>query len=154
MSSANSISDEALQRLRSIVGPQGFLDQPADLAAFTTDHRKLYQGATPLVLRPDSTAQVAGILRLCHDAGIAVVPVGGNTSYCGGATPNAEGNQIVVSMSRMRRIRAVDPANYTMTLEAGCVLAEAQAAASSVDRLFPLSLGSEGSCQIGGNLST
>jgi D-lactate dehydrogenase (cytochrome) len=97
---------------------------------------------------------VAAILRLCHEAGIGVVPVGGNTSYCGGATPGMDGNQIVVSLSRLRRIRQVDPANYTMIVEAGCVLAEAQAAAARVDRLFPLSLGSEGSCQIGGNLST
>jgi FAD/FMN-containing dehydrogenase len=154
MSAPSSIGTEALQRLRSIVGPQGFLDQPEDIAPFTTDHRKLYRGATPLVLRPESTAQVAAILRFCSEAGIAVVPSGGNTSYCGGATPSAEGNQIVVSMSRMRRIRSVDPLNYTMIVEAGCVLAEAQNAAASVDRLFPLSLGSEGSCQIGGNLST
>jgi FAD/FMN-containing dehydrogenase len=152
--SAPSIGTEALQRLRSIVGPQGFLDQPEDIAPFATDHRKLFRGATPLVLRPESTAQVAAILRFCHEAGIGVVPSGGNTSYCGGATPSAEGNQIVVSMSRMRRIRSVDPLNYTMIVEAGCILAEAQTAAASVDRLFPLSLGSEGSCQIGGNLST
>ena len=147
-------SPDILDRLRAIVGPPGFLDQPSDLEPFVVDHRKLYRGATPLVLRPESTEQVAAILRLCHEAGVAVVPVGGNTSYCGGATPSADGSQIVVSMSRMRRVRAVDPLNYTMIVEAGCVLAEAQAAASSVDRLFPLSLGSEGSCQIGGNLST
>ncbi len=147
-------SPPLLDRLRSIVGPQGFLDQPADIAPFNTDHRKLFQGETPLVLRPDSTEQVAAILRLCNEAGIGVVPVGGNTSYCGGATPSADGSQIVVSMSRMRRIRSVDPLNYTMIVEAGCVLAEAQAAAAAADRLFPLSLGSEGSCQIGGNLST
>ncbi len=145
---------EVLDRLRAIVGPQGFFDQPDDLAPFTVDHRKLYRGATSLVLRPDSTEQVAAILRLCHESGIGVVPVGGNTSYCGGATPSADGSQIVVSMERMRRVRAVDPLNYTMVVEAGCVLAQAQAAASEVDRLFPLSLGSEGSCQIGGNLST
>lgn len=154
MSAPSSIGTEALQRLRSILGPQGFLDQPEDIAPFTTDHRNLYRGATPLVLRPESTAQVAAILRFCSEAGIGVVPSGGNTSYCGGATPSAEGNQIVVSMSRMRRIRSVDPLNYTMIVEAGCVLAEAQNAAASVNRLFPLSLGSEGSCQIGGNLST
>src|SRR4051812_16917678 len=112
--SSPSITDESLQRLRSIVGPQGFLDQPEDIAPFTRDHRKLYQGATSLVLRPESTAQVAAILRFCNDAQIGVVPVGGNTSYCGGATPSSDGNQIVVSMSRMRRIRTVDPFNYTM----------------------------------------
>ncbi len=143
-----------LDRLRSIVGPQGFLDQPFDIAPFTVDHRKLYRGATPLVLRPDSTAQVAAILSACHEARVGVVPVGGNTGYCGGATPSEDGTQIVLSMARMRRVRAVDPHNFTMVAEAGCVLADVQAAAAAADRLFPLSLGSEGSCQLGGNLST
>jgi len=149
-----TIPTEHLNQLRAIVGPAGYLDQAADVEPFTVDHRHLYHGATPLVLRPDDTEQVAAILRLCHEAGIGVVPVGGNTSYCGGATPSEDGSQIVVSMSRMRRIRSVDPLNYTMIAEAGCVLAQVQAAAADVDRLFPLSLGSEGSCQLGGNLST
>lgn len=148
------ISSASLQQLRGIVGPTGYLDQPRDIEPFTVDHRKLYKGATPLVLRPNSTEQVSAILRLCHEAGIGVVPVGGNTSYCGGATPSEDGSQVVVSMERMRRIRTVDPLNFTMIAEAGCVLAQVQAAATEVDRLFPLSLGSEGSCQLGGNLST
>lgn len=148
------ISTEHLDQLRGIVGPQGYLDQPADIEPYTIDHRHLYHGATPLVLRPDDTEQVAAILRLCNEAGIGVVPAGGNTSYCGGATPSADGSQVVVSLSRMRKIRSVDPLNYTMIAEAGCVLAQVQAAAADVDRLFPLSLGSEGSCQLGGNLST
>jgi FAD/FMN-containing dehydrogenase len=141
-------------RLRAIVGPNGYLDQPIDLEPFITDHRRLYRGATSLVLRPDTTAQVAAIMRTCNEAGVGVVPVGGNTSYVGGATPDADGSQIVLSLARMRRIRSIDPHNYTITAEAGCVLAEVQAAAASVDRLFPMSLGSEGSCQLGGNLST
>lgn len=149
-----TISSLHLDQLRAIVGRTGFLDQPADIAPFTVDHRHLYHGATPLVLRPDSTVQVSAILRLCHEHHIGVVPVGGNTSYCGGATPDEDGSQIVVSMARMRRIRAVDPLNFAITAEAGCVLAEIQAAATAADRLFPLSLGSEGSCQLGGNLST
>jgi FAD/FMN-containing dehydrogenase len=149
-----SIAAGTLDRLRALVGPHGYLDQPTDLEPFLVDHRKLYRGATPLVLRPDSTAQVADILKLCNDERIGVVPVGGNTSYCGGATPSADGLQIVLSLARMRRVRTLDPANYTMVAEAGCVLAEIQAAAASVDRLFPMSLGSEGSCQLGGNLST
>lgn len=148
------IDASILDQLRDIVGANGYLDQPVDMEPFLVDHRKLYRGATPLVLRPDATAQVAAILRLCNDSGIGVVPVGGNTSYCGGATPSADGSQIVVSLARMRRIRAVDPANFTLIAEAGCVLAEVQAAAAAVDRLFPMSLGSEGSCQLGGNLST
>ena len=147
-------SAELLDRLRSIVGPQGYLDQPFDVAPFTVDHRKLYQGATSIVLRPDSTQQVAAILKACNDAKVGVVPVGGNTGYCGGATPSEDGSQVVLSMARMRRVRRVDADNYTMVAEAGCVLADVQTAAASADRLFPLSLGSEGSCQLGGNLST
>jgi FAD/FMN-containing dehydrogenase len=149
-----SISISVLDRLRAIVGPNGYLDQPADVEPFTTDHRRLYRGVTPLVLRPDLVAQVAEILRVCNDAGVGVVPVGGNTSYCGGTVPSEDGSQIVLSMARMRRVRSLDPLNYTMIAEAGCVLAEVQAAAASVDRLFPMSLGSEGSCQLGGILST
>jgi FAD/FMN-containing dehydrogenase len=149
-----SIAGATLDRLRALVGPQGFLDRPTDVEPFIVDHRKLYRGATPLVLRPGSTEQIAAIMKLCNEARIGVVPVGGNTSYCGGATPSADGSQVVLSLARMRRIRALDPANFAMIAEAGCVLAEIQAAAASVDRLFPMSLGSEGSCQLGGNLST
>lgn len=149
-----SITSSLLADLRRAVGSQGYLEQAADIEPFLVDHRKLYRGATPLVLRPDSTEQVSTILRMCNEARVGVVPVGGNTGYCGGATPSEDGSQIVLSLARMRRIRAIDPLNYTMIAEAGCVLAEVQAAAASVDRLFPMSLGSEGSCQLGGNLST
>ncbi len=149
-----TISHIILDQLRAIVGPAGYLDQPADVAPFTVDHRQLYRGSTPLVMRPDSTAQVSAILKLCNEQRVGVVPVGGNTSYCGGATPDADGSQVVVSLSRLKKIRHVDPLNFALTAEAGCVLAEVQAAANAVDRLFPLSLGSEGSCQLGGNLST
>ena len=143
-----------LQTLRDIVGPDGYLDQASDIEPYLIDHRKLYRGATPLVLRPKSTEQVARILKTCYDAGIAVVPSGGNTGYCGGATPSGDGNQVVVSLTRMHAIRNLDALNYTITCEAGCVLAGIQAAAEAADRFFPLSLGSEGSCQIGGNLAT
>ncbi|GFE79358.1 D-2-hydroxyacid dehydrogenase [Steroidobacter agaridevorans] len=149
-----SITRSLLADLRRAVGPQGYLEQAADIEPFLVDHRKLYRGATPLVLRPESTDQVSAIMRMCNEARVGVVPVGGNTGYCGGATPSEDGSQIVLSLARMRRIRAIDPLNYTMIAEAGCVLAEVQAAAASVDRLFPMSLGSEGSCQLGGNLST
>jgi FAD/FMN-containing dehydrogenase len=149
-----SPSNALLADLRRVVGPQGYLDAAADVEPYLVDHRKLYRGATPLVLRPDSTEQVSAIMRLCNEARVGVVPVGGNTGYCGGATPSEDGAQIVLSLARMRRVRSVDPLNYTMIAEAGCVLAEVQAAAASVDRLFPMSLGSEGSCQLGGNLST
>jgi FAD/FMN-containing dehydrogenase len=149
-----TIDIQHLNRLREIVGPQGFLDQPGDLAPYVADHRNLYRGVTPLVLRPSSTEQVSRILALCNDVGVAVVPSGGNTGYCGGATPSADGSQIVVSLSRMNKIRSLDALNYTLNCEAGCVLAGIQTAAEAADRFFPLSLGSEGSCQIGGNLST
>jgi FAD/FMN-containing dehydrogenase len=149
-----SHSTSLLADLRRVVGPQGYLDQAGDIEPFLVDHRKLYRGATPLVLRPDSTEQVSSIMRMCNEARVGVVPVGGNTGYCAGATPSEDGSQIVLSLARMRRIRSVDPLNYTMIAEAGCVLAEVQAAAASADRLFPMSLGSEGSCQLGGNLST
>ncbi len=145
---------QLLAHLRSIVGPLGYLDQLADIEPYLVDHRKLYHGATPLVLRPDSTEQVSKILAACNEAGVGVVPVGGNTSYCGGATPSDDGSQIVISLGRLKRVRAIDPVNNTMIVEAGCVLAEVQNTAARADRLFPLSLGSEGSCQIGGNLST
>jgi len=147
-------SPTLLDQLRNVVGPQGFLDQPFDVEPYTIDHRKLYRGATPLVLRPNSTEQVAAVLALCNAARVGVVPVGGNTSYCGGATPSEDGSQIVLSLARMRRVRSVDAHNFTMVADAGCVLADVQAAAAAAERLFPLSLGSEGSCQLGGNLST
>jgi FAD/FMN-containing dehydrogenase len=149
-----TISHTTLDRLRTIVGPDGFLESEADLAPYITDHRKLYRGSTPIVLRPNSTEQVAQILKLCNEANVAVVPSGGNTGYCGGATPSEDGSQVVVSLTRMRKIRQLDALNYTLTCEAGCILAEIQQAAEQAERFFPLSLGSEGSCQIGGNLST
>jgi FAD/FMN-containing dehydrogenase len=148
------ISAAILNRLRTLVGAEGYLDQPSDIAPYVVDHRKLYRGVTPLVLRPATTQQIADILTLCYAENIPVVPSGGNTGYCGGATPSDDGSQVVLSLSRMRKIRNMDALNYTMTVEAGCVLAELQTAAEQIDRYFPLSLGSEGSCQIGGNLST
>ncbi len=149
-----TIETALIDQLRSIVGPHGYLDAATDIAPYTTDFRGLYHGATPLVLRPDSTQQISSVLQLCNQARIGVTPVGGNTSYCGGATPSEDGSQIVLSLARLKRIRQVDPLNYTLTADAGCVLAEIKDAAQAVDRLFPMSLGSEGSCQLGGALST
>jgi D-lactate dehydrogenase (cytochrome) len=106
------------------------------------------------VARPGSTAEVAEVVRLCAAAGIAIVPQGGNTGLCGGAVPGEDGRSLLLGLGRMNRIRALDPIDYTITVEAGCILAEVQRAAEAVDRLFPLSLGAEGTCQIGGNLST
>jgi FAD/FMN-containing dehydrogenase len=148
------IRPEALEALKVLLGPGGYLDAPPDVEPFLTDFRGLYRGSTPLVALPDSTARVAALVRACGEARIGIVPHGGNTSYCGGATPRAAGREIVVSLRRMNRVRALDAQNYSVTVEAGCVLATLQDAAERSGRLFPMSLGSEGSCTIGGNLST
>jgi len=143
-----------LAELKAVVGPGGWLEGAAEVAPYVVDFRGLYHGATPLVLCPSEVDQVAGILALCRRDRIAVVPCGGNTSYCGGATPDESNTQIVLALRRLNRVRSVDPANASMIVEAGVTLAEAQAAACAAERLFPLSLGSEGTAQIGGNLST
>jgi len=144
----------ALAELRGVVGDGGWRDVAQDLEPYLHDFRRLFHGATPLLLLPSSVAQVVDILRICSREQIAIVPQGGNTGYCGGATPDESGTQLVLSMRKLNRIRSIDAANDSMVVEAGCTLAEVQAAANSADRLFPLSLGSEGSAQIGGNLST
>ena len=143
-----------LGELKAAVGNGAWLEAPDAVAPFLTDFRRLYHGATPLVLLPRSVDQVAEILQICNRDEVAVVPHGGNTGYCGGATPDETGSQIVLSLRRINRVRQIDAADYSMIVEAGCTLAEAQAAARAADRLFPLSLGSEGTAQIGGNLST
>ena len=143
-----------LERLKDALGPGGYLDEPVDMDRYAIDARELYHGNTPIVLRPITTGEVAAVVRICADADIQITPQGGNTGYCGGATPDETGDQVVLSLSRMNQIRQVDALNYTLTAEAGCVLTMIQDAAEEADRLFPLSLGAEGSCQIGGNLST
>lgn len=143
-----------LEHLKAVVGPKGWLDQPADLAPHLVDWRRRFQGKTPLLLKPTSTSEVAEIVRLCAAAQVAVVPRGGHTSLAGGGIPHDSGDEILLSLARLNRVRAVDAANYTMTVEAGCILKQVQDAAAAADRLFPLSLAAEGSCQIGGNLST
>lgn len=142
------------QTLVDIVGPDGILTDAADIAPYLTDHRKLYQGRALAVIVPRSVEEISRLLRFCNENRIGVVPHGGNTGYCGGATPDESGNQVVVSMRRMNRIRGVDALNYSLVAEAGCILADVQRAADEAERFFPLSLGSEGTCQIGGNLST
>jgi FAD/FMN-containing dehydrogenase len=143
-----------LSELKAVVGAGAWLESPDDVAPFLSDFRRLYHGSAALVLLPRNVDEVARILRICNRDEAAVVPHGGNTSYCGGATPDETGAQIVLSLRRLNRVRQVDAADYSMIVEAGCTLAEAQAAARDADRLFPLSLGSEGTAQIGGNLST
>jgi D-lactate dehydrogenase (cytochrome) len=143
-----------IDALKNILGPGGWLDSDADRAPFETDFRGIHRGRTPLVALPDSTGRVAALMRHCASERIPIVPHGGNTSYCGGATPRPGGDEIVLSLSRMRRIRAVDAVNDSMTAEAGCVLADLRAEASAAGRLLPMSLGSEGSATLGGIIST
>ena len=144
----------ALAELKDALGPKGWIEDPQGQAAFLTDERSLYVGRTPLVIRPATTAEVAKAVAICARHAVPIVPQGGNTGYVGGSVPDSSGHELLLSLSRLNRVRAVDPLNYTMTVEAGCVLADVQAAARDVDRLFPLSLAAEGSCEIGGNLST
>ena len=146
------LSPELIARFRSIVGDKYAVTDAADIAPYVTEERNLYHGRSPLVLRPRSTAEVSAICKLATELRIALVPQGGNTGLVGGQTPH--NGEVVVSMRRMDRMRDIDTASNTMTVEAGVVLQVAQQRASEVDRLFPLSLGAEGSCTIGGNLST
>jgi D-lactate dehydrogenase (cytochrome) len=142
------------RKLSELIGDDAVLTAPADLAPYLTDHRNLYRGAAAAVVLPRDTIQVSRVLAFCSEQRIAVVPQGGNTGYCGGATPDTSGLSIVLALGRMNRIRSVDAANFALVAEAGCTLAAVQEAAAQADRMFPLSLGSEGSCQIGGNLAT
>lgn len=152
----SAISSQLLAELKALAGPGGHIEDQAELASSLTEWRGLFRGATPLMLLPDSTATVAAILGFCHQHRIAVVPQGGNTGLVGGAIPHSSDNrpEILLSARRLNRIRAIDAMNYSITAEAGCVLAALQAAAADAGRLFPLSLAAEGSCQLGGNLST
>jgi D-lactate dehydrogenase (cytochrome) len=145
---------EALARIAALVGAPHALTDPTLMAPFLADERGLYTGRAAMVVRPATTAEVAGVVRICAEAGIAIVPQGGNTSLVGGSVPHEHGREIVLSLSRLNRIRAVDAANDSLVAEAGVTLAEVQAAAAEADRLFPLSMASEGSCQVGGVLST
>ncbi|HEV2301687.1 MAG TPA: FAD-binding oxidoreductase [Stellaceae bacterium] len=145
---------EALERIKAAVGPKGWTDDPDEIAPHLVEPRGLYHGVTRLLVRPASTAEVAAVVRVCAEARLAVVPQGGNTGLVGGQVPPADRDNITLSLGRMNRIRALDATNFTMTVEAGCILAQVQQRAAEADRLFPLSLGAEGSCQIGGNLST
>ena len=139
--------------LRAIVGDRGLLTQPADTAAYCADWRRLYRGRTPAVVRPASTAECAAVVRLCAERAVPVVPQGGNTSMVAGATPDESGTQLVISLSRMAKIRATDPVDMTLTAEAGLPWRAAQDAAAEAGCLLPLSIGSEGTAQVGGILS-
>jgi D-lactate dehydrogenase (cytochrome) len=146
--------DATIEQIKAVVGPRGWIADPDDQEPYLVEARGLYRGATRLVVRPASTAEVAAVVRICAQAKLPIVPQGGNTGLVGGGVPPEDGRNIVLALGRMNHIRAFDPVNFTMTVEAGCILADLQQAAAEADRLFPLSLGAEGSCQIGGNLST
>ena len=146
--------DEFIEQLIAIVGGAQVLTAEADMAPHLTDWRGRYHGAARCVVRPGSTEEVAAVVRACAAAGVAIVPQGGNTGHVGGGIPDASGDAVLLSLSRLNRIRAIDPDNNTLTVEAGCVLQAVQEAAMEVGRLFPLSLAAEGSCEIGGNLAT
>jgi FAD/FMN-containing dehydrogenase len=141
-------------RLSALLDEGGVLTDPAHIAPMLRDHRALYRGHALAVVAPADTAAVGRVVAFCNQHHIGVVPQGGNTSYCGGATPDASSSQVLISLARLNRVRGIDAANYTLVAEAGCILAKLQAAAAEADRYLPLSLGSEGSCMLGGNLST
>jgi FAD/FMN-containing dehydrogenase len=140
--------------LGDIVGAANVLTADGDTKPYYTDWRKQYGATGECVVRPASTAEVSRVVALCAREGVAVVPQGGNTGLCGGSVPTGAQREIVLALARMNRIRELDALNDTITVEAGCVLAAVQRAADDAGRLFPLSLAAEGSCQIGGNLST
>jgi FAD/FMN-containing dehydrogenase len=142
------------QRLADIVGAANVLTAPEDTKPYFTDWRRQYSARAHAVVRPARTAEVSSVVELCAREGVAVVPQGGNTGLVGGSVPTGAVPEIVLALARMNRIRALDALNDTVTVEAGCVLAAVQRAADDAGRLFPLSLAAEGSCQIGGNLST
>jgi FAD/FMN-containing dehydrogenase len=143
-----------VEMLRAAVGADHVLTASHDTAPYLTDWRKRYTGRAQAVVRPGTADEVAAVVRACAATGTAVVPQGGNTGLVGGATPDAGGSAVLLSLGRLQRVRAVDPVNNTITVEAGCVLARVQQAAADADRLFPLSLAAEGTATIGGNLST
>lgn len=143
-----------IERLKAVVGAGGFIEGEAESVGYSKPWRGAWDGRTPLVLRPRTTEEVAAIVRICAETRTPIVPQGGNTGVTYGGLPSQHMNEIVLSTARMRTIREIDPVNDTMTVESGVVLKEIQAAAANAGRLFPLSLGAEGSCQIGGNIST
>jgi FAD/FMN-containing dehydrogenase len=146
------MSGDLLTALRAIVGEAHLLRGPG-LEAYEVDWRKRYRGRALAVVRPGGTEEVAAVVRACAAAGVAIVPQGGNTGLVGGGVPDESGRQVLLSLGRLNRIRAIDPDNLTLTAEAGCVLQAVQQAADDRGLLFPLSLAAEGSCTIGGNLA-
>ena len=148
------LPEQVASRLKHAVGEPGIVERPADMAPYLADARGIFQGQAEFVLRPANTGEVAAVVSICAEAGVGIVPQGGNTGFMGGCIPNVDGGEVLVSLGRMNRVRDIDVLNYTMTAEAGCVLSGLHSAAAEAGRLFPLRIGSEGTCQLGGNLST
>jgi FAD/FMN-containing dehydrogenase len=148
------LPEDLLPALHDVLGEAGLITDAERMQSYLSDWRNAYRGQAAAVLRPGTTEEVAAAVRLCAQAGVALVPQGGNTGLCGGSIPDASGAQMVLSLTRLKRIREVDVANATITVEAGVILQQLQDAAAEVGRLFPLSLGAEGSCTVGGNLAT
>jgi FAD/FMN-containing dehydrogenase len=151
---AGMVTADRLRAFIAIVGEANALIDQADIKPYLTENRGLYHGASPLVLKPGSTAEVSAILKLASESGTAIVPVSGGTGLVGGQVPRDGGQDILLSLERMNKIREVDPVADVIVADGGAILADVQKAAEAHGRLFPLSLGSEGSCRIGGNLST
>jgi FAD/FMN-containing dehydrogenase len=144
-----------IHQLSEVLGPTAVVTDDAELRAFTEDWRGRYRGPAVCVVLPSTTSQVSAIVRLCVERGVPILPQGGNTSLCGGAVPDAQGTPpVIVNLARMRKVRRVDAANNSIEVEAGCVLATVQQAAADAGRLYAVSLGAEGSCQIGGTIAT
>ena len=145
---------EALDEIKTVTGPSGYITELDAMQPHVVDWRGIYKGRAELVVYPKTTQEVADIVKICARAMMPIVPQGGNTSMCGGSVPLESSPSIVLCLSRLNRIRDFDKNNYTMTVEAGCILQKLQQIASDSDRYFPLSLAAEGSCMIGGNLAT
>ena len=143
----------AIDKIKDLLGPKGWVEDAGILAPHLTDSRGSYHGACLGLAKPASTEELSRIVEICADQEIPIVPQGGNTGRVGGATPDESGRALLINMSRMNRILDLDPIDHTITVEAGCILEHVQQAAREADRFFPLSLGAEGSCQIGGNLA-
>ncbi|MFT5416302.1 MAG: FAD/FMN-containing dehydrogenase, partial [Gammaproteobacteria bacterium] len=143
-----------LEQLSRILGPNDLVVSPAETNPLLIDERQLYRGRAAAIVQPRTTEQLAAIVGVCAKANVAMVPQGGNTGYCGGATPDESGHQVLINLSKMNRILGVDAASLTLSAQAGVVLANAQRAAAEQGLLLPLSMGSQGSCQLGGNIST
>lgn len=145
---------QALIKLREIVGDAGLVTDAQAAGAMLVDERDLYAGRAAAIVQPQTTVELADAVRVCFEAGVGMVPQGGNTGYCGGATPDETGTQVLFNLARMNRVLDIDKQDFTLTAQAGVVLATAQQAAAGHQLLLPLSMGSEGSCQLGGNVST